>query len=242
MGGLCPLVRPGSAIAWASCGYRQSGVPSRTNEEENGMAFTDLSSEQRQAFEKALKEYRVHPDNVIRSISPQTHSGPIVTSVDPKASTLLPTLVTVSSLDEVKRLAGNADADYSNGLMQENHEELDEWPAELNAMAEADLTAEQRTVIEKAEMGYIYGNSRKFQSYKHIIEKTKYPATFAIFAVEDLCLDASNSPYVVKSDSAHVFGTVTLCEGGSFKFEAGAVVTCQKMRRVTATKCSDVKD
>ena len=145
--------------------------------------------------------------------------------------------MTVTSLDEVKRLAGNPDADFENGVMAEHHEIQPEWPAHLNGKEPSELTAEDNRRINAAEIAYIYGNSKHHQSYKAIIEKHRYPADFAVFAALDVCLDATNSPLVIKSEGAHNYGTITICEGGSIKFESNAVLTVQRMIRSPATRC-----
>jgi len=201
------------------------------------MPLSDLSDEQQQAFYDRLKELRMDPSKVIPKITPETHQGPIVLSADPEKSSVPPHLVTVASLDEVKRLAGNADEDYESGLLSAHHEIQPEWPAEKNDKDPSELEASENRRINAAEMAYIYGHSKHHQSYKTIIERHKYPATFAVFAAEDLCIDASNSPYVVTAESAHNYGTVTICEGGSIQFEANAVWTVQKMVKSSATKC-----
>jgi hypothetical protein len=201
------------------------------------MPLSDLTPEQQQAFKDRLKELRIDPSKVVPKIAPSTHPGPVTLSANPARSTIAPHMVTVTSLDEVKRLAGNPDADFESGLMAEHHDVQPPWPAELNGKASSELTAEQNRQITAAEIAYIYGNSKHHASYKAIIEQHKYPADFAVFAAEDVCIDASNSPFIIGSDSAHNYGTMTICEGGTLKFEANAVLTIQKLIRSTETKC-----
>jgi len=202
------------------------------------MPLSDLTIKQQDAFNDRLKELRMDPSKVVPKITPATFKGPIVLSANPQASSINPHIVTATSLDEVKRLAGNPDADFNNGLMAEHHEIQPEWPAHLNDKEPSELKAEHNRRIHAAEIAYIYGNSKHHQSYKAIIEKHKYPADFAVFAAEDVCLDSTNSPLIIKSDSAHNYGTLTICTGGSIQFEANAVLTVQKMIKSTATKCS----
>ena len=75
---------------------------------------------------------------------------------------------------------------------------------------------------------------------RHILSKLNFTSRVeaAVFAAEDICLDSRNSPLIISSESAHNYGTMTICEGGSIKFEANAVMTVQKMVKSTATKCS----
>lgn len=202
------------------------------------MPLSELAQEQQEAFHERLRELRLDPSKVVKKITPETHRGPVVLSADPRISSVPPTIVTVVSLDEVKRIAGNSDEHYEKGLMADHHEALPPWPAEKNHMDPSQLTAEENNLINAAEMGYIYGNSKNFSSYKTIIEKHKYPARFAVFAAEDVCIDSTNTPLIITSESAHNYGTVTICQGAQIVFEANATMSVQKMIKSTATKCS----
>lgn len=201
------------------------------------MPLSDLPADQRQAFHDRLKELRISPEQVVPSISPKTHPGPVILSIDPGLSSIPPTVVTVSSLDEVKRIAGNPDEHYESGRLQEHHAILPEWPAHKNDKSPEELEPHENQQIIAAEMAYLYGNSKHHSSYKTIIEKHKYPAKFAVFAVEDVCVDKDH-PLIIKSEGAYNFGTVTICEGGSIYFEANATMTVQQMVKSTATSCS----
>lgn len=201
------------------------------------MPLSDLTPEQQDAFHARLKELRMDPSKVMKKISPKTHSGPITLSADPAISSIPPHMVTITSLDELKRLAGNPDADYENGIMTAHHAIQEPWPAELNGKTRKELTAEQNRRIHAAYIAYVYGNSKLHASYKTIIEQHYYPQDFAVFAAEDVCIDANNSPFIISTDSAHNYGTVTICEGGSIKFEANAVMNVQVMVKSTATSC-----
>lgn len=202
------------------------------------MPLKDLTPEQQKAFHDRLKELQISPSQVVERLTPQTRSGPVVLSADPTESAIPAHIVTVTSLDEVKRIAGHPDSLFETGKMADHYEVQPEWPHHLNGRAPSELTAEQNRQINAAEMGYIYGNSHHHKSYKHIIEHHKYPAQFAVFAAEDVCIDASNSPFIIKGDTAHNYGTLTICDGGQLVFQGNAVLTVQKMVKSTATKCS----
>ena len=202
------------------------------------MPLADLTPEQRKAFEDRLKEFQMDPSHVVRKVDSSTHSGPIVLSADPSVSSLRPHIVTLTRLDEAKRLAGNADEDYENGLMAEHHEPLPEWPAERNELDVAELTHHENNLIHKAHIAYLYGHSGRVQSYKAVIEKRNYPVDVATFAIEDLCLDSKNSPLVVQSNAGINVGTLTLCQGGWIKFEANSTITAQVMKKTDAASCS----
>jgi hypothetical protein len=201
------------------------------------MPLSDLSPEQQQAFNDRLKELGMGPSQVVPSISPKTHPGPVIFSADPEISTIPPHVVTVNSLDEVKRIAGNPDSHYESGTLQQHHDIFEDWPTEKNEKSPSELEAHENQRIIAAEMGYIYGHSKHYESYKTIIEKHKYPARFAVFAAEDVCVDANN-PLYIKSEGAYNFGTVTICQGGSIIFEANATMTVQLMIKSNATSCS----
>ena len=202
------------------------------------MPLTDLPQEHQEKFWTRVKELRLDPSKVIPKITPQSHPGPIVLSADPKESRVEPHIVTITSLDELKRLAGNADEDFESGRMVHSYDVQPEWPAEQNGVSVSELTAEQNRRINAAEIAYVFGHSKLHASYKTIIEQRRYPADFAVFAAEDVCIDASNSPFTIKSDSAHAYGTMTICEGGTLKFEANATISVQKLIKSNATKCS----
>jgi len=202
------------------------------------MPLSDLSQQQQDAFHERLKELRMDPSKVLKKISPETHQGPVIFSADPARSSVEPHIITLTSIDEVKRLAGNADSDFETGLLEKHHSELPEWPSELNGRATSELGAEHNRRIGAAEIGYIYGYSKDYASYKHVIDQHKFPADFAVFAAEDVCIDASNSPFLIEANSGHNYGTMTICEGGYIQFEGNATLTVQKMVRSSATKCS----
>lgn len=204
------------------------------------MPLCDLSPAQQQAFYDRLKEFQMDPSQVIPKVNSTTHPGPITLSADPAVSTLPPHIITVSSLDDMKRLAGNADELYENGTMAEHHDPLPEWPAEKNDLDAVQLSPQENRLIHKAHIAYIYGNSKRVQSYKAIIEKRDYPLSVAAFAIEDLCVDASNSPFTISSNAGQNIGTLTICDGGWLNFEANATWTVQVMQKVSATSCQSI--
>lgn len=203
------------------------------------MPRTELTTEQRKAFENDLKKFGIPPDRVVANITPETHPGPVTLSADPKTSTIPPVMLSVNSVDEVKRLAGHPDAEFEDGTREDvmNGAELPDWPEELNDADPSELTPEQNRQIEQASRAYIYGHSGKVQSYKSIIEKHKFPTKLATFAAENVCIDSSNSPFVIDSDSGHVYGTMTICASGTLKFEANATMSVQNLIKSNDDTC-----
>jgi hypothetical protein len=200
------------------------------------MPLSDLSPQQQQAFADGLKELGMDPSQVIPAINSKTHPGPVTLSPDPSESTIKPIMVTIKNVDEAKRLAGNKDSDYTNGLMEEHHAPLPAWPQHKNTLDAVQLSADENNLIKKAHTAYIYGNSANVHSYKDIIDKHNYPAQVACFAVEDICVDSTNSPFKI-GPAGLTCGTLTICEGGSIQFTGNATVNCQKMVKSDATSC-----
>jgi len=205
------------------------------------MPLSDLTAEQQSAFHKRLKELQMKPDQVIKRIDSETHKGPMILSADPKVSTLKGHPLTITSLDEAKRLGGNADSLFEQGLMEERELDIPNWPANLNDMDTSSLTPAQNQLVNRAHIAYLFGNSKRVESYKSIIEKLNYPVTVTTFAVEDLCLDTTNSPFIVATKSPVNIGTLTICKGGWIKVEADANFTVQVMKKVDKTSCKELE-
>lgn len=201
------------------------------------MPLSDLSAEQQQAFWDRLKELGMDPSQVVAKITPETHQGPVRLSPDGSVSAVPAHILTLSSVDDVKRLAGNADAEYDLGTLVHHHAEFPEWPEDRVALDSRELTPEENRRLVAAEVAYVYGDSRRLKGYRAALDRHKFPVRVAAFAVEDICLDATNSPLVVTADSLHNFGTLTICEGGWIKFNANATLTIQKLVKSDRTKC-----
>lgn len=203
------------------------------------MPLSDLTPEQQSAFNRRLKELQMRPEQVIKRIDSGTHKGPMVVSADPASSTFEVHTLTLSSLDEAKRLAGNADSLFEQGLMQESPIDIPEWPQHLNDKDTAALTPAENQLINRAHKAYLYGNSKRVSSYKSIVEKLNYPVEVATLAVEDMCLDATNSPFLVATKTGIDIGTLTICDGGWIKVETDASFTVQVMRKVNKSSCKE---
>lgn len=204
------------------------------------MPLSDLTQEQQSAFHKRLKELQMNPGQVIKRIDSGTHKGPMILSADPKVSTFKGHSLTITSLDEAKRLGGNADSLFEQGLMEERDFEIPNWPANLNDQDTSSLTPAQNQLVNRAHTAYLYGNSKRVATYKSIIEKLNYPVTVTALAVEEMCLDAANSPFVVASNAPVNIGTLTICKGGWIKVEADANFTVQVMKKVDKTSCKEL--
>ncbi len=196
--------------------------------------MSNLTAEQQQNFNDRLKELGMNPSQVIDKLN--TADGPIVFSHDPKESTITPHLFNVNSVEDVKRLAGNSDQDYDNGVIEHHHQKLPEWDAKKNDLLPEDLEPEDNNNIRQAHIAYVYGDSKRVKSYKQIIEKHNYPMQVAAFAANNIEATAANSPVLIKADNgAANIGTLTIYEGGSISFAGDTVVTIQNMVKSDTT-------
>lgn len=193
------------------------------------MPLSDLTPEQREAFRARLALVGIDPDTVVERIGPDTHQGPVILSADPDQSAIRPHMFALQDVDQMKELAGNKNEHYENGLMVEHHTVPEPWPAEWNDLTDEAMGPEHRNAIHHAHLVYLYGHSGRVSSYRDIINSTEYPRVVPIFAAVDLTITAANSPYVITSESGHVYGTVTIYKGGSIQIEGNVDMNCQKM-------------
>lgn len=150
---------------------------------------------------------------------------------EPGGNSLLPAqMLAVHSLDELKALAGNPDAAYQSGEMEEHlHEALPACPAEHTLKARSELSPDENNAIVKAFETYIYGNSDKVKSYKDAIHHQYFPMKVAVYAADDLTVKAGTTFVVKGSDAIAHFNTVTVEKGASLQFEVNAQWTVQSM-------------
>lgn len=193
------------------------------------MPFSDLTDSQQTAFRARLAQAGIDPGDVAAYVGPDTHPGQLRASLDPAESTIRPHLLQVHDVDELKELAGIPDAHYENGLMQEHHRIPEEWPQDRGEVTLQSLTAPERNAIHQAHLVWLYGNSARVATYKDVINATEYPRTIPVFAAEELVITASNSPFVITTESGHVYGLVTIYAGGSILFEGNVDFSCQRM-------------
>jgi hypothetical protein len=194
------------------------------------MAFADLTAEQQQAFRDRLALAGIDPGDVVKHVGPSTHPGQLIASSDPDESTIKPYQLTVEDVDTLKRLAGNPDEHYEQGLMEERHTVPEPWPEDRSDLRPEDATPEDRERIHHAHVVWLYGNSKHVQSYRDVINNMEYPKEIPVFVAEVVDVTKANSPYVIKpAESGHVYGVVTIYDGGSIQFEGDVDFNCQKM-------------
>lgn len=194
------------------------------------MPFSELTDEQQAAFRARLALAGIDPDGVVKHVGPDTHSGQLTASADPARSTIPPHTLTVHDVDTLKQLHGNPDEHYESGLMEEHHAIPSPWPQELAGLTRETATGRQRRQVHDAHRVWLYGNSANVQSYKDAINALEYPRQIPVFAAEDLVITAENSPYVIEaSESGHIYGTVTIYNGGSIAFQGSVDFSCQQL-------------
>lgn len=193
------------------------------------MPLSDLTPDQQEAFRARLELVGIDPETVVKRIGPDTHQGPVILSANPAESAIKPHMFEVQDVDQMKELAGNKDEHYENGLMAEHHAVPEPWPDHQNDLTDATMGPEHRNAVHQAHLVYLYGNSTSVASYKDIITRTEYPRMVPVFAAEELVVTAANSPYMITCESGHVYGIVTIYDGGSIQFDGDVDFSCQKM-------------
>lgn len=194
------------------------------------MAFADLTPEQQQAFHDRLALAGIDPATVAKHVGPSTHAGQLHASSNPDESTIKPHTLRVKDVDTLKSLAGNPDEHYELGLIEEHHEIPEPWPQERSDLRRQDADLADRVRIHQAHIVWMYGNSKHVQSYRDVINSVEYPKEIPVFAAEELVITKDNSPYVISpAESGHIYGEVTIYDGGSIEFQGFVDFNCQKM-------------
>lgn len=194
------------------------------------MPFSDLSQEQKDAFYARLDFVGIDPANVVDHIGPDTHQGPVVLSADPSTSAIVPHIRRVETVDEMKAATGNLDEHYDTGLLPVHHAIPEPWPDDRGDVDEDSLNPDDRAAIHHAHQVWLYGDSKSVQSYRDVINALEYPLDVPVFAALELNITAANSPFVIDAqNSGHVYGVVTIYDGGSIEFRGNVDLNCQRM-------------
>lgn len=149
------------------------------------MAATPQQAQIRDRYvgELGLDESIIHQETLHTNAT----KGPTYLTTHPDyQSTLAARKVMVHTLEQLKTLAGFADEHYEQGLLEEHHQPLDEWPAEQNGWGPDEITYLHRSLLCKASKAYVYGCSKRVQSYREILQKFFFPMEIAVFVGTDL--------------------------------------------------------
>ena len=193
------------------------------------MSVAHLKQEYQDNFARRLKQLGLNPSHVIPVIRTGDKKGPTRLSADPKISDYPPQKLTVSDLDELKRLTGIPDSDFQKGAVPEHHPVPPPWDQKLNGSMPQDLTPEQNNHIVKAMISYLWGDSSKVKSYKAIIEKHHMPMDIATFAAGTVTVSPGSPLQLGPGNSGSNFGTVTIEPGGQIVVIGDSHVTIQEL-------------
>ncbi|WP_157999770.1 hypothetical protein [Paenibacillus elgii] len=147
-----------------------------------------------------------------------TTSGPTYISADPcHPSIVQPVYVEVASVDDFKEFGGHPDHLFASGDLEQYVPVPDEWPAERNDVPYNELTPYERAAICKAYTAYVFGYSPKVESYREVIQKHYFPAKLALFAGEDIVVEAGSPLNLVGSGdqpATYSYNSITVKAGG----------------------------
>jgi hypothetical protein len=195
-----------------------------------GKGFEGLTAVQKENFEKRLRELGLNRSQVVAELQTGATPGPSYLSSHPGySSEIKPTMLTVKTLAELRKLGGVSDELYLSGKVEEHHEIPPEWPQEKNGLKPHELTPAENRNIRQAFVVQMYGNSHRVASYEKIIESHHFPITVAAFAAEDITVDPQH-PLILKGPTQVCnFGVVTIKKGGQIICQADVEMTVQKM-------------
>jgi hypothetical protein len=193
------------------------------------MSLATMTPVHQQNFARRLKELGLNPTHVIPIIRTGDKKGPTCLSADPKISDFPAQKMTVSDLDELKRLFGIADADFQKGAIPEHHPVPPPWDPKLNGHMPQDLPATDNNNIVRAMVAYLWGDSSKVKSYKAIIEKHHLPMDIATFAVDTIVVSPGSPLQLGPGNSGSTIASITIEQGGQIVVVGDTHVTVQKM-------------
>lgn len=180
-------------------------------------------------LEFGLDESAIHMETIYTGATP----GPTYLSAHPDfPSVIQPHMVTIQCVDELKRIGGIPDDLYENGLMQEHHNSLEEWNPARNRLEKSELTVKERDALCYAFKTYMFGNSKKVQSYKDAINQYYFPMQLALFAAKDVVVDPEHPLKIESQGDTPVvvsFNTVTVKRGGVIENQALATWEVNQM-------------
>lgn len=195
-----------------------------------GKAFEALTAEQKENFEKRLRQLGLDRSRVVLELKTGATPGPsYLSSSRNVASDIEPVMLTIKTLSELKKLGGVSDEEYLNGSIEEHHKIPPPWPQEKNDLKPHELTPEENRNIRQAFVVQMYGNSKRVGSYEKVIENHHLPITVAAYNAEDVTVDPEH-PLILEGPT-HVcnFGVVTIKKGGQIICRGDVEMTVQKM-------------
>lgn len=157
------------------------------------MSFKDLSKERQELYMMTNKRLGLSAEECTHEQIDHPEGKTIVYSSDPKESDVPPKLITVNSIEEMKKLVATTLPDKD---VKEPNESLAlEKPGTVNEV-------ERVGAIFDAAKGFVYGNSEKLNKYSKTINETFFPTKVALFASTDTKVIDGNA--VIKSRNGEV--------------------------------------
>lgn len=195
-----------------------------------GKEFEALTAEQKENFEKNVQLMGLDRSTVVSELRTGATPGPTyLSSKTHLATDIQPTMLTIRSLAELKKLGGIPDEQFLKGCIEEHHEVPPPWPQEKNNLKGHELTPEENRNIRQAFVVQMFGNSESVSSYEKVIDNHHFPMTITAASVEDVTVDPGH-PLILDEDT-HIynFGIVTIKKGGQIICQGDAKMNVQKM-------------
>lgn len=196
--------------------------------------------------EKFMSKYHITDEIFYKhTINTGDKAGPTYISANPDhQSVVKPIYVTVQSIDDFKEFGGIADSLYDNNTMVNDHPTLPEWDAAKTDLPYSELSPKEKADICQAYTTYIYGYSKKVQSYKEVIHKHYFPVQLPIFSAQDVIV-TPGSPLVLSSDGdkpvVFNFHTVTIEPGGKIINEGNSTILVDKLIQETSKELANAQ-
>lgn len=167
--------------------------------------------EQRQEVEAIIRKQLEKKKSIVQSllaagakqqkglIHTADYKGGFIISYKESRNTLLPrNELEFSNVDELKSVVGNADEMFEKQYMTYEQEELDVWE-KPDTVKREELNYKEVSLLCKAMQQYIYGNSKRVESYREAINHIYFPMKVNVFLAEDVYVSA-DSPLIVEGD------------------------------------------
>ena len=163
-----------------------------------------------EVLQKLLANGANIPEGVINT---KDYEGGFVISCNDERNTILPRYqVSLQNVDEVKALIGNADELVETQNLCNFMEEPEVWE-KSSLMSRSELNYKEVAQLCKAMQYYIYGDSRKVESYRDIINHLYFPMKSNVFLAGDIYV-SEESPLIIEGDresvTSVVFNQVTM--------------------------------
>jgi hypothetical protein len=181
---------------------------------------------------KLSKEQRAHFDDFIAALGLDRSliragvldtgitPGPTYLSVHPGLeSAYPPQMITVETVDDMKRYAGITDEMYDRGAIEKHRASLPFWPSGKVVTDLSSISRMDTENVHDAYVSYLFGHSSETNSYRQIINERYFPCEVSVFVVETILIRSGHSLILAAEPGQiqimfFVFGTVMIAPGG----------------------------